>query len=115
MVVGGLALFGIGSTVAAVSTSIGGVIVGRALQGAGAVGSVILALVADLTSEESRTTAMAMGGITIGASFIVALLAGPVVAHFVGGGGIFWMLVALALLGRALTIFLVPWPRLRGV
>ena len=60
------------------STSIGGVIVGRALQGAGAIGSVILALVADLTREENRTKAMAMVGITIGASFMVALVAGPI-------------------------------------
>src|SRR5579859_6666085 len=75
MIVLGLALFGAGSAVAAISTTIGGVIIGRALQGAGAVGSVILALVADLTGEDSRTAAMAMVGITIGASFIVALLA----------------------------------------
>src|SRR5260370_9817711 len=115
MIVAGLDLFGIGSAVAAVSTSIGGVIIGRALQGAGAVGSVILALVADLTSEESRTTAMAMVGITIGASFIVALLAGPVVANFIGVRGIFWMMVALALLGMAITKFVVPSPRRLGV
>jgi MFS family permease len=55
MIVLGLILFGIGSAVAAMSTSIGGVIIGRALQGTGAVGSVILALVADLTVEENRT------------------------------------------------------------
>src|SRR5665213_1602474 len=60
MIVAGLILFGIGSAVAALSHSIGGVIFGRALQGAGAVGSVILALLADLTREESRTKAMAM-------------------------------------------------------
>jgi MFS family permease len=115
MIVAGLALFGIGSAVAALSTSIGGVIVGRALQGAGAVGSVILALVADLTSEESRTAAMAMIGITIGASFIVALLAGPLVANFIGVTGIFWLMVALALLGMAITEFVVPSPRRLGV
>jgi MFS family permease len=115
MIVAGLALFGIGSAVAALSTSIGGVIVGRALQGAGAVGSVILALVADLTSEESRTAAMAMVGITIGASFIVALLAGPLVANFIGVTGIFWLMVALALLGMAITEFVVPSPRRLGV
>ena len=82
MIVVGLILFAIGSAVAALSTSIGGVIFGRVLQGAGAVGSVILALVADLTSEESRTKAMAMVGITIGASFMIALVAGPILAAF---------------------------------
>jgi MFS family permease len=111
MIVLGLILFGIGSAVAAVSTSIGGVIIGRALQGMGAVGSVILALVADLTREEHRTKAMAMVGITIGASFMVALVAGPIAAHFIGVSGIFWLMVALALIGIAITQFVVPSPR----
>jgi MFS family permease len=110
MIVLGLALFGAGSAVAAISTTIGGVIIGRALQGAGAVGSVILALVADLTGEDSRTAAMALVGITIGASFIVALLAGPVLATFIGVTGIFWLMVALALVGIAITQFVVPNP-----
>jgi predicted MFS family arabinose efflux permease len=110
MILLGLILFGAGSAVAAVSTTIGGVIIGRALQGAGAVGSVILALVADLTGEDSRTAAMAMVGITIGASFLVALLAGPVVANFIGVAGIFWLMVVLALLGMAITQFVVPNP-----
>jgi MFS family permease len=111
MIVFGLILFGVGSAVAAVSSSIGGVIIGRALQGAGAVGSVILALVADLTTEENRTKAMAVIGITIGASFMVALVAGPIVANFVGVSGIFWLMVGLALLGIAITQFVVPNPR----
>jgi MFS family permease len=111
MIVLGLILFGIGSAVAALSTSIGGVIVGRALQGAGAVGSVILALVADLTAEENRTKAMAMVGITIGASFMVALVAGPIAASFIGVAGIFWLMVGLALVGIAITEFVVPNPR----
>jgi MFS family permease len=110
MIVLGLALFGAGSAVAALSTTIGGVIIGRALQGAGAVGSVILALVADLTGEDSRTAAMALVGITIGTSFIVALLAGPVVATFIGVTGIFWLMVVLALVGIAITQFVVPNP-----
>jgi MFS family permease len=111
MIVFGLILFGIGSAVAASSSSIGGVIIGRALQGAGAVGSVILALVADLTVEENRTKAMAMVGISIGASFMVALVAGPIVAKFIGVAGIFWLMVGLALVGIAITQFVVPSPR----
>jgi MFS family permease len=112
MIVAGLLLFAAGSAVAALSTSIGGVIVGRALQGAGAVGSVILALVADLTSEENRTKAMALVGISIGASFIVALVAGPIFASLIGVRGIFWLMVALAFAGIAITQFVVPQPRL---
>jgi MFS family permease len=111
MIVFGLILFGIGSAVAALSTSIGGVIIGRALQGSGAVGSVILALVADLTAEENRTKAMATVGISIGASFLIALVAGPIAASFVGVSGIFWLMVVLALLGIAITEFVVPAPR----
>ncbi|MFZ0608054.1 MAG: MFS transporter, partial [Xanthobacteraceae bacterium] len=84
MIVLGLLLFAAGSAVAALSTSIDGMIVGRALQGTGAVGSVILALVADLTREDNRTKAMALVGITIGASFMVALVAGPMLAAVIG-------------------------------
>jgi len=115
MIVFGLILFAIGSGVAALSTSIGGVIIGRVLQGSGAVGSVILALVADLTSEENRTKAMAMIGITIGVSFMIALVAGPIIATFIGVAGIFWVMVGLALVGIAITQFAVPNPRRIGV
>jgi len=111
MIVIGLLVFAAGSAVAAVSTSIGGVIVGRALQGTGAVGSVILALVADLTSEENRTKAMALVGISIGASFMIAIVAGPILANFIGVAGIFWLMVGLALIGIAITEFVVPTPR----
>ena len=111
MIVAGLILFALGSAIAAMSDSIGGVIVGRALQGAGAVGSVILALVADLTTEENRTKALATVGITIGASFMIALVAGPLVAAVVGVRGIFWLMVALAIAGIAITEFVVPRPR----
>ncbi len=111
MIVVGLVIFAIGSAVAASSTSIGGVIVGRVLQGGGAVGSVILALVADLTSEENRTKAMAMVGISIGASFMVALVAGPIAANFIGVAGIFWLMVGLAMVGIGITLFIVPTPR----
>lgn len=110
MIVLGLLLFAIGSAVAAVSTSIAGVIVGRALQGSGAVGAVILALVADLTDEENRTKAMALVGITIGLSFMIALVAGPIAAHFIGLSGIFWLMVGLGLAGVAITAFVVPDP-----
>lgn len=111
MIVVGLLLFALGSAVAALSTSIGGVIVGRVLQGSGAVGSVILALVADLTTEENRTKAMAVVGITIGGSFMVALVTGPILATFIGVDGIFWLMVVLAMIGIAITEFVVPNPR----
>ncbi len=110
MIVAGLLIFAAGSAVAALATSIVGVVIGRALQGGGAVGSVVLALVADLTSEEHRTSAMAMVGITIGMSFVVALVAGPLMAGLIGVAGIFWLMVGLAVVGILITLFVVPHP-----
>ena len=111
MVVAGLVLFAAGSALAALSGSIEGVIVGRALQGGGAVGSVILALVADLTREEVRTKAMAMVGITIGFSFMVAIVVGPLIAGVIGVSGIFWLMVPLAVIGMGIVAWGVPTPR----
>ena len=111
MIVLGLVLFAAGSAVAALSTGIDGVIIGRALQGAGAVGSVILALVADLTREDNRTKAMALVGISIGASFMIALVLGPILGNLIGVPGIFWLMVGLAALGILITQFAVPNPR----
>ncbi|HLH10488.1 MAG TPA: MFS transporter [Methylovirgula sp.] len=106
----GFVLFGIGSVVAALSTSIVGVFLGRVLQGMGAVGSVVLALVADLTREDVRTKAMAIVGMTIGLSFLVAIVLGPLLASVIGVPGIFWLTGALALVGIAITEGLVPNP-----
>ncbi|WP_095012509.1 MFS transporter [Tsuneonella mangrovi] len=115
MIVLGLILFAIGSVIAANAGSIWGMVLGRVIQGAGAVGSVILALVADLTSEESRTKAMATVGITIGFSFMVAVVAGPIFASRLGLSGIFWLMAGLALVGIAITLFVVPTPPVSGV
>lgn len=106
----GLVLFGIGSIVAALSTSIAGVLLGRVLQGTGAIGSVILALVADLTREEVRTRAMAIVGMTIGLSFVAAIVIGPLLASVIGVPGIFWLTAVLALVGIAITLGVVPTP-----
>ena len=110
MVVIGLVIFAAGSAIAALSTSIEGVIIGRVLQGGGAVGSVILALVADLTREEVRTKAMAVVGITIGFSFMVAIVIGPLVAGVIGVPGIFWLMVPLAAIGIGIVGWGVPTP-----
>jgi MFS family permease len=110
MIVIGLVVFGIGSAVAASASTIDGMIVGRLLQGAGAIGSVVLALVADLTAEKNRTKAMALVGMSIGFSFLVAIVTGPAVAGWIGVAGIFWLMAALALAGIAITLFVVPQP-----
>ncbi len=110
VIAGGLLVFGVGSAVAALSTSIEGVLIGRILQGAGAVGSSILALAADLTRDEVRTRAMAVIGITIGFSFALAVLVGPPLAAAVGLSGVFWITAGLAVAGVAVTLGLVPTP-----
>jgi len=104
----GLLLFAAGSVVAALAHSIGGITIGRTLQGTGAVGSVVLATVADLTREEVRTRAMAIVGMTIGLSFAVAIVLGPVFAGLFGVPGIFWLTALLAALGIAITYGVVP-------
>ncbi|RMD78414.1 MAG: MFS transporter, partial [Gammaproteobacteria bacterium] len=110
VITGGLLVFAAGSVVAAVSHTIWGVIAGRALQGAGAVASALMALVADLTREEHRLKAMATIGGTIGLSFAVALVVGPVVDAWVGVPGIFWLTALLALAGVAVLHLWVPRP-----
>jgi predicted MFS family arabinose efflux permease len=110
VIASGLLLFGIGSVVAALSNSIEGVLLGRILQGTGAVGSVVLALVADLTRDEVRTKAMALVGVTIGFSFVIAIAVGPLLASVVGLSGIFWLTAGLALFGIAITLGAVPTP-----
>ncbi|MBX9706136.1 MAG: MFS transporter [Gammaproteobacteria bacterium] len=106
----GMAIFVIGSVVAALSHSIWGVIIGRALQGAGAVGSVIIAYVADITREQQRTKAMAIIGLTIGLSFMAAMILGPVLNAWINVSGIFWLTAVLALASFGLT-YLLPLPQ----
>lgn len=106
----GLIIFAAGSVVAAVSSSIYGVIAGRFLQGAGAIASVLMALLSDLTLEENRTKAMAFVGMSIGLSFSVALVLGPLVAKVAGLSGIFGLTAVLAVVGIALVVWVVPTP-----
>lgn len=110
MIAIGLLIFALGSAVAAMSTSIDGVIVGRALQGAGAIAAVVMALAADLSREEHRTKIMAVLGISIGVSFAVALVMGPILDGWIGVPGIFWLTAALALGGIVIVYGVVPRP-----
>ena len=104
----GLLIFAAGSVVAALSDTITGVIIGRALQGSGAIAAAVMALAADLTREEQRTKAMASIGITIGLSFAFALVAGPILNNWIGVPGIFWATALLALAGIAVLHIWVP-------
>ncbi len=106
----GLLLFGAGSVVAALSHTMTGIIIGRALQGGGAVGSTLLALLADLTRDESRSKSMAMVGLAIGTSFSIALVLGPIINTYFHLNGIFWLTFGLALLSIVLLYVVVPTP-----
>jgi len=106
----GLLIFAAGSAVAAVSTSIYGVIFGRALQGAGAIAGPVMALASDLTREEQRPKAMAMIGMSIGLSFAVAIIAAPTIEHWIGVPGMFWLIGALAITGIGVLFAMVPTP-----
>lgn len=106
----GLVLFAAGSVLAAMSDSIYGIMAGRALQGAGAIAGVVMALAADLTREEHRTKAMALIGISIGLSFAVSMVAGPVLAGWVGVPGLFWIIAGLAVSSLVLLYTVVPNP-----
>jgi MFS family permease len=106
----GMLIFVIGSVVAAMGTDIITVIIGRAIQGAGAVSAVVMALVADSTREEHRTKAMATIGGTIGVTFALSLVAGPLLNQSIGVSGIFWMTAILAIFAIGVVKFLVPDP-----
>ena len=109
----GLLLFAAGSIVAALAESIEMVIVGRLLQGSGAVAAAVMALTADLTRDEQRTKAMASIGISIGMSFSIALATGAALENWIGLSGIFWATALMALLGVVVLHLWVPSPHRR--
>nr|VFK13237.1 MAG: Predicted arabinose efflux permease, MFS family [Candidatus Kentron sp. LPFa]VFK24471.1 MAG: Predicted arabinose efflux permease, MFS family [Candidatus Kentron sp. LPFa] len=110
VIIAGLIIFMFGSVIAALSDSILGVILGRALQGAGAIAAVVMALMADLTRERQRAKAMAIFGASVGLIFVLALIAGPALGHLVGLSGLFWMTAALGLVGMAVFYFSISEP-----
>jgi len=106
----GLALFAMGSLLAASADSIYVVIAGRILQGAGAIASVLMALLSDLTREEERTKAMATVGVSIGLSFSLSLVVGPLLGSAFGLAGIFYVTAGLAVVAMVIVSRLVPTP-----
>jgi MFS family permease len=104
----GLAIFALGSFVAASADSIYGVILGRVVQGAGAISAAVIAMTADLTREEHRTKAMAMIGSTIGLTFALSLVVSPWLNHVIGVPGIFALTGVLSLLAVAVVYAVIP-------
>ncbi|MFG1488649.1 MFS transporter [Oceanospirillum sp. HFRX-1_2] len=111
VIVFGLLLFIAGSVVAAMSETIYGVIIGRCLQGSGAIASSLMALLSDLTREQMRMRAMAVVGMSIGISFSVALVLGPLISQPFGLEGLFWFTALLASTGLAVIWKWVPTPQ----
>ena len=107
LVVLGLLLFALGGAIAAMSDTIYGVIIGRAIAGGGAVSAVVMALLADVTREENRMRAMAIMGMSIGLSFVVAFSLGPWLTGLVGISGLFWVTTIMGLAAIAMLL-LVP-------
>ena len=110
VITAGLLVFAAGSLIAALADNIGALIIGRAIQGAGAVSAAALALTADLTSEAQRTKAMAVIGVSIGAVFLLSLMLAPPLQGIIGVAGIFWLGAALALAAVAVLWRWVPEP-----
>jgi MFS family permease len=108
VIVLGLLVFAAGSLMAAMADSVLGLLVGRAVQGAGAVSAAVTALLADQTRDAVRTKAMALVGASIGLMFMVALVAAPPLTAAWGLAGLFGLTCALALLGIAVVLWGVP-------
>lgn len=108
VIVFGLLLFAAGSLLAATANTLTWVIVGRALQGAGAVSAAVTALLADQTRDEVRTKAMALVGMSIGLMFALSLIVAPILAAYIHLSGLFAVTGLLALGGVAVVIWLVP-------
>jgi MFS family permease len=110
VIIFGLLIFGAGSMLAAEAESITQVIAGRALQGLGAIAAAVMALAADLTREEVRLRIMAAIGMSIGASFMLSMIIGPIIAAGFGLRMLFWITAGLALLGILVVAFVTPNP-----
>jgi len=110
VITAGLLIFALGSVVAAMGDHVVTVILGRFLQGAGAIAAAVLALTADLTREENRHKAMAVLGISIGGVFMISLAAGPVLTEWVGVKGLFWITAALTPVAIGVLWLFVPTP-----
>lgn len=104
----GLALFGVGSIGCGLAQNIFQLIIARVIQGTGAIGSVALAALADLTRPAVRTQAFTVTGIAIGSAFMIGILGGPLLAASIGLSGLFYILAALAFSAMVLAAISFP-------
>jgi len=111
VIIGGLVVFALGSVIAALSNDIYIIIIGRAIQGSGAIAATTMALAADLSREDHRAKVMAFIGMSIGIAFAVAMVLGPLISKWSGLSGVFWTTALLAIIGILLITFTVPTPK----
>lgn len=109
-IITGLLLFAIGSLICAIATDIYTLMLGRLLQGSGAIGAVVTAMISDLVKEHERSKAMALMGSFIGLAFAIAMLAGPLIGGFIGVPVLFYITMFLALISIYILIKKVPNP-----
>jgi len=108
----GLAVFILGSIIAGISGQIEGIIIGRAIQGAGAISAVLTALLSDLTRDEHRTKAMAIVGASIGLTFALSLVISPWLNDKIGVPGIFFMMAILSILAAVVIHLFIHEPKI---
>jgi MFS family permease len=108
VIIFGLLVFAAGSALAGHADTLNELLVGRALQGAGAVSAAVTALLADLTRDNVRTKAMALVGASIGLMFALSLVLSPLIAAHIGLSGLFVLTALLALAGVAVVVWAVP-------
>ena len=102
----GLLVFLLGSIMAANTSNIIIVVIGRAFQGGGAISAVLMAFLADSVSEENRAKANAFVGFQIGVAFMLSLLIGPIISSRVGLSGLFWVIAILSLIAMLIVLSL---------
>jgi predicted MFS family arabinose efflux permease len=110
VIAAGLVIFALGSLLAASADNMYIIILGRALQGSGAIAAALMALAADLSREEHRTKMMALIGVSIGIAFASSMVLAPVLNHWIGVPGIFLVTAGLALAGLVILFLVVPTP-----
>ncbi len=111
VIIGGLLVFTLGSVIAALTDDIYIIIIGRAIQGSGAIAATTMALAADLSREDHRAKVMGFIGMSIGVAFAVAMVIGPLISQWSGLSGVFWTTALLAVIGVFLILFTVPTPK----
>jgi MFS family permease len=108
VIVFGLAIFALGSTLAAMADSILWVMIGRAIQGAGAISAAVTAMLADSVRDRVITRAMAMVGSSIGLTFAFSLIASPLLSELIGVSGLFWLTAILSAVAVPVMLWIVP-------